>query len=63
MDVTRYGHAMSTPVPGVRASAALAALQAPQHLPWARLRFAHGDLSGYSIFEEAFTHGHRAGGA
>ena len=28
-----------------------------------RLHFAHADLSGYSIFEEAFTHGHRAGRA
>ena len=63
MDITRYGHAMSTPVPGVRGSAALAALQGPQPAPWARLRFAHSDLSGYSIFEEAFTHGHRAGAA
>ena len=26
-----------------------------------RLAFAHGDWSGYSIFEEAFTRGHRAG--
>jgi hypothetical protein len=27
----------------------------------AKLRFAHGDWSGYSIFEEAFTRGHWAG--
>ncbi|MDB5847621.1 MAG: hypothetical protein JWP29_1373 [Rhodoferax sp.] len=61
IDITRYGHAMSTPVPGLRGSAALAALQAAQPGPWQRLRFAHSDLAGYSIFEEAFTHGHRAG--
>ena len=26
-----------------------------------RLQFAHSDLSAYSVFEEAFTHGDRAG--
>ena len=57
IEVMRYGHAMSTPVPGTRANAALQALQQPA----ARLQFAHSDLSGYSVFEEAFTHGHRAG--
>ena len=25
-----------------------------------RLRFAHSDWSGYSVFEEAFTRGHAA---
>ncbi|MEO8248456.1 MAG: FAD-dependent oxidoreductase [Burkholderiales bacterium] len=59
MEMMRWGHAMSIPVPGIRASAALSALQ--QMPPSSRLRFAHGDLSGYSIFEEAFDHGHRAG--
>ena len=24
-----------------------------------RVHFAHSDLSGYSVFEEAFTHGWR----
>jgi hypothetical protein len=28
-----------------------------------RLHFAHSDLAGYSIFEEAFTFGHLAGTA
>ena len=28
-----------------------------------RVHFAHSDLSGYSVFEEAFTHGWRAGQA
>ncbi len=61
IDITRWAHAMSAPVPGVRSSAALAALQSqPAN---ARLQFAHGDLSGYSVFEEAFAQGHRAGSA
>ncbi|WP_411880146.1 FAD-dependent oxidoreductase [Polaromonas sp. YR568] len=58
MEVMRYGHAMSTPVPGIRSGAALQALQKPLPAPWQRLHFAHGDLSGYSVFEEAFTQGH-----
>jgi monoamine oxidase len=49
----RYGHAMSIPVPGVRSSAALAALRAQR----GRVRFAHADLAGYSVFEEAYTLG------
>ena len=57
IDVMRYGHAMSVPVPGTRADTALCALQQPQ----GRLQFAHSDLSGYSVFEEAFAQGHRAG--
>jgi monoamine oxidase len=61
VEVMRYGHAMSTPVPGLRGSAALRALQGPLPSPWQRLHFAHSDLSGYSVFEEAFTHGHRRG--
>ena len=62
IDIMRYGHAMSVPVPGVRTSAALAALQRPL-ASHPRLRFAHSDLSGYSVFEEAFTHGHLQGSA
>ncbi|WP_343051220.1 FAD-dependent oxidoreductase [Pseudaquabacterium terrae] len=53
----RYGHAMSIPVPGLRSSPALAALARSD----GRVRFAHSDLSAYSIFEEAFTHGDSAG--
>jgi monoamine oxidase len=62
IDIMRYGHAMSVPLPGVRTSAALRALQQPQ-ATHPRLRFAHSDLSGYSVFEEAFTHGHVQGSA
>ena len=59
IDLMRYGHAMSIPVPGLRGSAALAELAAPQR----RVHFAHADLSSYSVFEEAFWHGTRAGRA
>ncbi|HSV36151.1 MAG TPA: NAD(P)-binding protein [Ramlibacter sp.] len=55
IEVARYGHAMAIPVPGGLA-------QAASGLPRSgRLSFAHGDWAGYSIFEEAFTAGHRAG--
>ena len=57
VDLMRYGHAMSIPVPGVRGSAALASLARSD----GRVAFAHSDLSGYSVFEEAFFHGQRAG--
>lgn len=57
IDLMRYGHAMSIPVPGVRGSAALRALTQSK----GRLHFAHSDLSGYSVFEEACFHGHRVG--
>jgi len=54
-DLMRWGHAMSIPLPGLRSSPALAALQQPQR----RLHFAHADLSAYSVFEEAYTQGLR----
>jgi hypothetical protein len=57
MDLMRWGHAMSIPLPGVRGGAALAALHQPQGQ---RLHFAHSDLAGYSVFEEAYTQGVRA---
>ena len=57
IDLMRYGHAMSIPSPGVRGSLALRALAAAKGRVW----FAHSDLSGYSVFEEAFFHGQRAG--
>ncbi|WP_395701394.1 NAD(P)-binding protein [Aquabacterium sp.] len=59
VELMRYGHAMSIPVPGLRGSPALAALAAMA----GPLQFAHADLSAYSVFEEAFTHGDRAGAA
>ena len=53
IDLTRHGHAMAIPTPGLRGYPALAVLRAQR----GRLRFAHADLAGYSVFEEAFTVG------
>ncbi len=77
VDITRYGHAMAIPTPGVqeylskiglhRATSKRNSLSKAERLPWiptpttARLAFAHSDWSGYSVFEEAFTRGHGAG--
>jgi Flavin containing amine oxidoreductase len=60
IDLARHGHAMSLPRPGVRGHAALAALR-DNSTP--RLHWAHADLVGYSVFEEAFTAGDAAGRA
>ena len=57
VDLMRYGHAMSIPLPGLRGRAALQALAQRRG---ARVHFAHADLSAYSVFEEAFFHGTRA---
>jgi monoamine oxidase len=54
IEVAHYGHAMAVPVPGTVAQ------RAPGLPQMARLAFAHSDWAGYSIFEEAFTAGHRA---
>jgi predicted NAD/FAD-binding protein len=59
IDLARHGHAMSVPRPGVRGHAALQALA--EGRADTRLDFAHSDLAGYSVFEEAFTLGHAAG--
>ncbi len=74
IDITRYGHAMAVPVPGVlsqigrwrpmdgRNQLLKKEHLALPHFPEApRLAFAHSDWAGYSIFEEAFTLGHAAG--
>lgn len=61
IDLTRHGHAMSLPAPGVRGHAALKALADGVGTP--RLHWAHADLAGYSVFEEAFTAGDIAGRA
>lgn len=57
IDVHVWGHAMIRPVPGLiwgkeRQSACV-------HEP--PIFFAHSDLSGISIFEEAYCRGHEAG--
>lgn len=56
IDIMRSGHAMISPRPnflwsGVREKAAQ---------PWRNIHFAHTDLSGIALFEEAFYHGLRA---
>jgi hypothetical protein len=53
---------MAIPVPGTRASATQGALHALRTRR-GRLRFAHADLAGYSVFEEAFTAGAEAASA
>ena len=72
MEITRYGHAMSIPVPGIQSFLSrigtdarrrpLVSLNGERVQPiatpaTARLSFAHADWSGYSVFEEAFTRG------
>lgn len=52
----RWGHAMAIPAPGLQRHPALQALRSAR----GRLRFAHADLAGYSVFEEAFTAGSEA---
>jgi hypothetical protein len=59
IELMRWGHAMAVPRPGVRTSAAAGALAALRGAR-GRVRFAHADLAGYSVFEEAFTAGHQA---
>ncbi len=59
IDLRRHGHAMAIPAPGLRSHPGLGALLQPQGSA-GRLHFAHADLSAYSVFEEAFTHGARA---
>lgn len=55
-DVMRWGHAMIRPQPGfVWGDARQAALK-----PYRGIHFAHTDLSGVPLFEEAFYHGSRA---
>ncbi len=52
----RWGHAMIRPKPGfVWGDARRAAAE-----PFRGVHFAHSDLSGVALFEEAFHHGCRA---
>lgn len=56
LDVWRWGHAMIQPRVGfIKSAARRAAAQ-----PIGRVHFAHSDLSGVALFEEAFDHGVRA---
>lgn len=59
LDVWLWGHAMIRPTPGFIWGERRAAMQAPI----GRLVFAHSDMSGISIFEEAYTRGVTAASA
>jgi len=56
LDVMHWGHAMIRPVPGFRFGTARARCQER----FGNIQFAHTDLSGIALFEEAFAHGCRA---
>lgn len=56
VDITLRGHAMAAPLPGFRANAGLKALRELD----GPILFAHADLSGFSVFEEAAWWGCRA---
>ena len=56
VDVMRWGHAMVKPRPGFVWGGALQKAAAPI----GNVHFAHTDLSGVALFEEAFYHGVRA---
>lgn len=56
IDIMRWGHAMISPTPGfVWGGERQKALK-----PYRNIHFAHTDLSGIALFEEAFYHGLRA---
>jgi protoporphyrinogen oxidase len=57
IEVMRWGHAMVRPVPGFIWGAARQEAQAPLE---GSLHFAHSDLGGLALFEEANWHGVRA---
>ena len=56
IDVMQWGHAMIRPVPGFVWGEARRRAAAPH----GAIRFAHSDMSGISVFEEAQYHGVRA---
>jgi hypothetical protein len=56
LDVMRWGHAMVRPKPGFCWSVALRQAREPVD----GIHFAHTDLSGFALFEEAQDHGLRA---
>ncbi|TFW15714.1 NAD(P)/FAD-dependent oxidoreductase [Massilia arenosa] len=55
-DITLRGHAMAAPLPGFLANAGARALREVD----GPILFAHADLSGFSVFEEAAWWGYRA---
>lgn len=56
IDIMRWGHAMISPRPNFLWSGA----REKAMLPFRNVHFAHTDLSGIALFEEAFYHGSRA---
>jgi hypothetical protein len=58
VDVTLRAHAMAIPQPGFRSNSGLRALRELD----GPILFAHSDLSGFSVFEEASWWGYRAAG-
>ena len=58
VDITVRGHAMAAPLPGFRSNAGCRALREET----GPILFAHADLSGFSVFEEAAWWGYRAAG-
>jgi hypothetical protein len=56
VDITLRGHAMAAPLPGFRSNEGLKALREAD----GPVLFAHADLSGFSVFEEAAWWGIRA---
>jgi hypothetical protein len=56
VDITLRGHAMAAPLPQFRSNAGLKALRELD----GPILFAHSDLSGFSVFEEAAWWGYRA---
>ena len=56
LDVMRWGHAMVRPAPGLLWDPAFLALARP----FGAIHFAHTELSGLALFEEAQDHGLRA---
>lgn len=56
VEITLRGHAMAAPLPGFRSNPGLRALRELD----GPILFAHADLSGFSVFEEAAWWGYRA---
>ena len=56
VDIMRWGHAMISPRPNFLWSG----LREKAQQPFRNIHFAHSDLSGVALFEEAFYHGLRA---
>jgi len=56
IDIMRWGHAMISP----RTNFMWNGVRQKAKLPYRNIHFAHSDLSGIAVFEEAFHHGLRA---